>query len=143
MDKERNDEEILEATTMGRRSMLKRVLIGGAVAYAAPVVATFSLDAAAAQPNPSDIEGSFRGGNQTLPDWGDRWHGGNLDFGDKWHGGNQDFGGDWNWSDWSNHDWHRGGNQTGQPFRGPNQNWPFRRYESRFFDRFMNFFIRR
>jgi hypothetical protein len=76
MDAEKN-EDLLGSAPMNRRSMLKRVLLGGAVAYAAPVVATFALDGAAAQGgSPDRIEFPI-GGNQ---DWGFP-RGGNQDRG--------------------------------------------------------------
>lgn len=71
------DDELLEATKMGRRSMLKRVLIGGAVAYTAPVVATFALNGAAAQGDSPDRLDFPIGGNL---DWGEFPRGGNLDW---------------------------------------------------------------
>ncbi|MEQ8718960.1 MAG: hypothetical protein RIE08_15230 [Acidimicrobiales bacterium] len=61
-------EDLLRSVPISRRKMLKRMLAGGAVAYTAPVVASFAVNPAGAEAN-SD----FFGGNQT---WG-----GNQTFG--------------------------------------------------------------
>lgn len=56
-------DDLLRAVPISRRKMLKRMLAGGAVAYTAPVVASFALDPASGQ----TIDGSNQtfGGNQT------------------------------------------------------------------------------
>ncbi len=72
---EDEESELFEGLGMDRRRMLKRMLMGGAAVYAAPVITSFGLDAAAAHRPP-------HGGNQPRPP-----HGGNQPRPP--HGGNQ------------------------------------------------------
>lgn len=41
----KNNDEIIDAVDESRRDLIKKLLIGGTVVYAAPVIATFSLNA--------------------------------------------------------------------------------------------------
>ncbi len=92
-----DQEQLFEGVALSRRKMLKRILLGSAAVYAAPMITSFGLDAASAGTPPkggNQTAGPPRGGNQT---------------GRHPRGGNQTTG----------HP--RGGNQTGRHPRGGNQ----------------------